>query len=80
MNNGAPMTRDEYIKKIEANPRFKKLGQDGQGFVIMGAKPHRPETLDDLTPLERKIIEQFLLDNPGTSPEEAIKDFRDQGL
>jgi predicted RNA-binding protein Jag len=40
----------------------------------------QPETLDDLTPLERKIIEQFLLDYPGTSPEEAIKDFRDQGL
>jgi predicted RNA-binding protein Jag len=40
----------------------------------------RPERLEDLTPLERKIIDQYLKHYPGTDPEEAIKEFRAQGL
>lgn len=40
----------------------------------------QPEGLDDLTPLERKIIEQYLKDYPGTDPEDAIREFRAQGF
>jgi hypothetical protein len=40
----------------------------------------RPETLDDLTPRERAVIEQFLRDYPGSDPIEVIKDFRREAL
>jgi hypothetical protein len=40
----------------------------------------QPETLNDLSPLERAIIDQYLKNYPGTDPEEAIKEFRAQGL
>jgi hypothetical protein len=40
----------------------------------------RPETLDDLTPRERALILAFLKDYPSVSPEEAIKEFLEQGM
>jgi hypothetical protein len=32
------MTRDEYLKKLASNPRFKEALKAGTGVVIVGAK------------------------------------------
>lgn len=33
------MTREQRMKKLSENPRFKIMKPSGKGFVIGGAKP-----------------------------------------
>jgi hypothetical protein len=35
------MTRDEYMKRLSQNPRFRIVKPSGKGFVIGGVKPPR---------------------------------------
>ena len=37
-----PMTREELIKKLSENPRFKPAQKSGRAHVIPGAKPAEP--------------------------------------
>jgi hypothetical protein len=36
-----PPTREEILKELAANPRFRLLPPTGAGIVILGAKPPR---------------------------------------
>jgi hypothetical protein len=33
---GKAMTREELMKKLSTNPRFKEAGKPGNGFIIVG--------------------------------------------
>lgn len=44
----APLTPEEYIAMLRANPRFREAPKSGRGYIIGGVRS--PPSKDDPTP------------------------------